>query len=217
MTTWLGHPRWDGVTFEFAEPIIFWPTFSVSAAAGLVLPLALTVIAVQNAQGIAILTNVEYQPPVNAVTFMCGFGSMIVGIFGSQSVCLAGPMTGIVSNPNVGIKDSRYVAAVVTGLLWMLFGLFAPTATAISQILPSTLVKLLAGLALLEVLTRSFRAAFSEKFRLGALFTFMITLSGIDLFNISAPFWGLIGGILISLLFEREDFTHTSIRNSTVS
>ncbi|MEX0802355.1 MAG: benzoate/H(+) symporter BenE family transporter, partial [Candidatus Binatia bacterium] len=167
--------------------------------------------------GVAILTNVQYQPPVNAVTFMCGFGSMFVGIFGSQSVCLAGPMTGIVSNPNVGTKDSRYAAAVVTGLLWMLFGLFAPMATAISQILPSALIKLLAGLALLEVLTRCFSAAFSDKFRLGALFTFMITLSDVQLLNIGAPFWGLIGGTSISLLLEREDFSHTPIRNSTVS
>ncbi|MEX0805528.1 MAG: benzoate/H(+) symporter BenE family transporter, partial [Candidatus Binatia bacterium] len=53
-TTWLGHASWQGVAFEFADPIIFWPTFSVSAAAELVLPLALTVIAVQNAQGVAI-------------------------------------------------------------------------------------------------------------------------------------------------------------------
>jgi benzoate membrane transport protein len=205
-TTMLGQASWQSVVFELADPIMFSPAFTIAASAELILPLALTVIAVQNAQGIAILTNMEYQPPVNAVTFMSGFGSMIVGMFGSQSVCLAGPMTGIVTNPKVGSKDGRYAAAIVTGILWMFFGLFAPMATAISQILPAALIELLAGLALLEVLTRSFSAAFSDNFRLGALFTFIITLSGVKLFNIGAPFWGLVGGASISLLLERQNF-----------
>jgi benzoate membrane transport protein len=211
--TLLGQTSWQSIHFELAEPILFSPTFTIAGAAELVLPLALTVIAVQNAQGIAILTNMQYQPPVNAVNQMSGLGSIIVGIFGSQSVCLAGPMTGIVSSPKVGVKDGRYAAAVVTGLLWMLFGLFAPVATAITQILPAALIKLLAGLALLEVLTRCFSAAFNDKFRLGALFTFIITLSGIELFKIGAPFWGLIGGASISLLLEREDFSQTPTRS----
>jgi benzoate membrane transport protein len=150
--------------------------------------------------------NMEYRPPVNAVTLMSGLGSILVGFFGSQSACLAGPMTGIVTNPRVGAKEVRYAAAVVTGLLWMFFGLFAPVATAVSQILPSSLIKLLAGLALLEVLASCFNAAFGEKFRLGALVTFIITLSDIRPFNIGAPFWGLVGGTAISLLLERGDF-----------
>lgn len=212
--TLLGQTHWQNVRFEIAQPIIFAPQFSLAGATELVLPLALTVIAVHNAQGIALLTNVQYQPPVNAVNQMSGLGSIIVGIFGSQSVCLAGPMTGIVSSPRVGIKDGRYAAAVVTGLLWMLFGLFAPMATAISQILPAALIKLLAGLALLEVLTRCFGAAFSNNFRLGALFTFIVTLSGLELFAIGAPFWGLIGGASVSLLLERDDFSRSPTRSS---
>jgi benzoate membrane transport protein len=214
--TMFGQTSWQKVAFEVADPILISPRFTFAAAAELVLPLILTVIAVQNAQGIAILTNMQYKPPVNAVTFVSGLGSIIVGFFGSQSVCLAGPMTGIVTNPKVGSKDGRYAAAVVTGILWMLFGLFAPVATAVSQVLPGALIDLLAGLALLEVLTRCFATAFAEKFRLGALFTFIITLSNIQLFNIGAPFWGLIGGTSISLLLEREDFRQTSTRNSTV-
>ena len=212
--TWLGQMSWQNFVVEIAEPILFAPTFTIAAAAELVLPLALTVVAIHNAQGMAILTNVQYQPPVNAVNHMSGFGSIIAGIFGSQSVCLAGPMTGIVSNPKIGTMESRYAAAVVTGLLWMLFGLFAPMATALSQILPGALIKLLAGLALLDVLTRSFSAAFAGKFRLGALFTFIITLSGFELVKIGAPFWGLAGGAAISLLLERNDFRDASTRSS---
>src|SRR5439155_14533478 len=86
---------------------------------------------------------------------------------------------------------------------WMVFGLFSPMATAMSQVLPASLINLLAGLA---VLGSCFVSAFADDFRLGALFTFLITISGVRLFNIGAPFWGLIGGTLISLLLERQDF-----------
>jgi benzoate membrane transport protein len=213
-TSLLGQANWQNLTFAVASPIVFTPTFTIGAAVELILPLALTVIAVQNAQGIAILTNMEYQPPVNAVTIMSGLGSFLVGLFGSQSACLAGPMTGIVTNPGVGPKDARYAAAVVTGVLWMLFGLFAPMATALTQILPSSLIALLAGLALLDVLARCFHSAFGERFRLGALFTFIITLSGINLFNIGAPFWGLLGGTAISMILERADFASSRLPGS---
>ena len=202
----LGQANWRLLTFGIAEFKFFTPQFTWPAAVELVIPLALTVIAVQNAQGIAILQNMGYRPPVGAVTIASGVGSILVAPFGSQSVCLAGPMTGIVTNPSIGPKDSRYAAAVVTGILWMVFGLFSPMATALSQILPASLVNLLAGLALLEVLGSCFAAAFGEKFRLGALFTFLITISGMRLLNIGAPFWGLVGGTFVSALLERQDF-----------
>jgi benzoate membrane transport protein len=210
--TALGHADWTGMSFRIAEPAFVPPVFTVAAAAELVIPLALTVIAVQNAQGIGILANVGYRPPVNVITITSGIGSLLVAPFGSQSASIAGPMTGIVTNPMVGRKEGRYAAAVVTAVLWMVFGLFAPMATAISQLLPSSLISLLAGLALLEVLWRCFHVAFGEKFRFGALFTFIITLSGVRLLNIGSPFWGLVGGAAISLLLEPQDFTDLANR-----
>lgn len=201
-----GQANWRLLTFGIAEFKFFTPQFTWPAAVELVIPLALTVIAVQNAQGIAILQNMGYRPPLDAVTITSGVGSILVAPFGSQSVCLAGPMTGIVTNPSIGPKECRYGAAVVTGVLWMIFGLLSPMATALSQILPASLVNLLAGLALLEVLGSCFAAAFGERFRLGALFTFLITISGIRLLNIGAPFWGLVGGTFVSALLERQVF-----------
>jgi len=209
----VGQANWRLLTFGFAEFKFFTPQFTWPAAVELVIPLALTVIAVQNAQGIAILQNMGYRPPLDVVTITSGVGSILVAPFGSQSVCLAGPMTGIVTNPSVGPKESRYAAALVTGILWMVFGLFSPMATALSQILPASLVNLLAGLALLEVLGSCFAAAFGEKFRLGALFTFLITISGIRVLNIGAPFWGLVGGTFVSALLERQDFKNRGGRN----
>lgn len=206
----LGKTDWHGLAFQMAEFTIVPPVFTWSAMIELVIPLALTVVAIQNAQGITILRNMGYEAPFSAVTILSGAGSIIVAPFGSQSVCLAGPMTGIVTNPSVGPMDRRYAAAIVTGILWMVFGLFSPVATAMSRILPGSLIDLLAGLALLEVLGSCFAAAFGNNFRFGALFTFLITISGVRLLNIGAPFWGLVGGTLVSLLLDREDFSGRS-------
>ena len=205
-TAAFGQADWQLLSFQMADFSFFQPAFSWAAAIELVIPLALTVVAIQNAQGIAILRNMGYQPPFEAITVTSGVGSILVAPFGSQSVCLAGPMTGIVTSPSVGPLESRYAAAIVTGLMWMLFGLASPMATAMSRILPGSLVDLLAGLALLQVLGSCFAAAFGSNFRLGALFTFLITVSGVQIFNIGAPFWGLVGGTVISLLLERRDF-----------
>jgi benzoate membrane transport protein len=212
-TAAFGEANWQVVSLQMAQIKLVAPVFTWAAAAELVIPLAVTVVAVQNAQGIAILQNLDYRPPFNAITMTSGVASIIVAPFGSQSVCLAGPMTGIVTNPAIGPKDRRYAAAIVTGLLWMLFGLFAPMATAFSQILPASLINLLAGLALLDILGNCFASAFGEKFRVGALFTFITTISGLRLFNIAAPFWGLVAGSVISLLLERQDFTTRKAAN----
>ncbi len=212
-TAALGKANWQLLNFDVAQFSLFKPVLTWAAMAELVIPLALTVVAIQNAQGMAILRNMGYEPPFNAITVTSGIGSILVAPFGSQSVCLAGPMTGIVTSPSIGPMDNRYAAAIVTGLLWMLFGLFSPMATAMSRILPGSLVDLLAGLALLQVLGSSFAAAFGTNFRLGAVFTFLITISGVQLFNIGAPFWGLVCGCVASLLLERRDFQSGNRQN----
>src|SRR5947208_10015654 len=97
-TAALGQANWQLLTFQIAQFQFFAPAFTWSSTIELVIPLALTVVAVQNAQGIAILQNLGYRPPTNAITITSGVGSIIVAPFGSQSVCLAGPMTGIVTN-----------------------------------------------------------------------------------------------------------------------
>jgi benzoate membrane transport protein len=44
---------------------------------------------------------------------------------------------------------------------------------------------------------------------MGALVSFIVTVAGLPIVNIGAPFWGIVLGTLTSLLFERGDF-HTA-------
>ena len=58
---------------------------------------------------------------------------------------------------------------------------------------------------MLRALQQAFVTAFSTTFTLGALVTFVVTISGLALFNIHAAFWGLVIGYAASRLLERPD------------
>ena len=87
-----------------------------------------------------------------------------------------------------------------------MFGLFAPVFTQWMLASPPAFIATLAGLAMLRVLQAAFTTAFAGKFKLSALITFLITVSGISILNIGAPFWGLIFGFIVSWLIERTDY-----------
>jgi benzoate membrane transport protein len=59
---------------------------------------------------------------------------------------------------------------------------------------------------MLRVLQAAFVTAFSTRFTLGALVTFVVTVADVTVLNIGAAFWGLVAGIVVSLLLERPDF-----------
>lgn len=194
------------LSFSWAVPQFFMPEFKLAALGEVVIPLAITVIAIQNAQGIGVLSSMGYPPPINAMTNWSGIGSIFNSFMGAHSACIAGPMTAIIAGKDTGPRAGRYAASVVMGGLWIIFGLLAPLAVTAVRSIPISLIYLLGGLAMIGVLVNSLQMSFSSTFKMGALFSFMITVSGISLFNIGSPFWGLVGGVLISLILERNDF-----------
>jgi len=66
----------------------------------------------------------------------------------------------------------------------------------------------LAGLAMLRVLQAAFLASFRERFSLGALVSFLVTVADLPLLNIGAAFWGLVAGVVASWCLEKRDFLH---------
>ena len=57
-----------------------------------------------------------------------------------------------------------------------------------------------------DVAQETFISAFRTKFTLGALAAFVVSVSGIEIWQVGAAFWGLLFGFALSLLLEREDF-----------
>jgi len=191
------------VTWALATPIVYAPAFTVRAMVELVIPLTVTVIGIHNAQGLAYLRTAGYRPPENAITLACGLGTIVIGALGSVPMCLVGPVTGILNLS--GPTAHRWVSAVVFAGLCGVFALFAPVIATVGLALPSAFIAALGGLALLGVLQTAFVHGFKGRFTLGATVTFIVTASPVTIFNISAAFWGLVFGALVSALLERDD------------
>jgi benzoate membrane transport protein len=191
-------------SFILARPTLYLPEFSGAAMVELVLPLAITVLAAQNAQGFVILESAGHKPPVNTVTVACGVGSVIAAFFGAVSSCLAGPVNAIISS--TGEREQHYVAGVIVAVLSLLFGIFAPAITRFMLALPKVFIAAVAGLALLRVLERAFAISFGGTFTLGAVVCFLVTVANVPLFSIGAPFWAVLAGLAVSWLLERGDF-----------
>ena len=187
-----------------ARPNLYLPQWSLQAMIELVVPLVITVLVVQNGQGVAVLEAVGHRAPINAITLACGIGSMITAFVGTVSTCLTGPTNAIVASS--GERARHYTGGLVVGLLALAFGLLSPFFTRLMLATPAAFIATLAGLAMLRVLQTSFVTAFGGRFTLGALVTFVVTVADVAILNVGAAFWGLLAGCLVSWLLERPDF-----------
>lgn len=198
----------DAAGAVFASPTLYTPAFSVGAMVELVLPLTIAVLALQNAQGIAVLRSAKHDPPANTITIACGAGSLVFGALGAVCTCLTGPVNAILSAS--GERRHHYIGGLCWAVFAILFGLFAPMTTRVALALPTAFIYVLGGLAMLRVLESSFTGAFRGSFTLGALVTFVITATDlipsveVKLLGVGAPFWGLVFGVVTSWLFERD-------------
>ncbi|MBU6187736.1 MAG: benzoate/H(+) symporter BenE family transporter [Betaproteobacteria bacterium] len=190
--------------FELARPVFQRPEWSAAAAFELVVPLAITVLIVQNGQGFAVLEPAGHRAPVNAVTLGCGVWSCITALIGTVSTCLTGPTNALISSS--GERHRHYTAGIFVGLLSLAFGALAPGFTRLLLATPPAFIAALAGLAMLRVLQTAFQISFRERFSLGALIAFLVTVANQPIAGIGAPFWGLVFGFAGAWLLERGDF-----------
>jgi benzoate membrane transport protein len=200
--------RFDASTLgalELVRPVVHAPVWSWAAMIELVLPLAITVLVVQNGQGIAVLKAAGHEPPIDAITVACGIGAMASAVVGSVSTCLTGPTNAIITSS--GERSRHYSAGIFTGLLAVVFGLLAPAFTRLMLNAPKAFIMTLAGLAMLRILQSAFMASFRDRFTLGALVAFLVTVADLGLLNIGAAFWGLVAGLAVSWWLERRDFS----------
>ncbi len=185
-----------------AQPIWSSPVWSWAALLELVVPLSITVLVVQNGQGVAVLKQAGHEPPVNTIAVVCGLGSAISAGLGAVSTCLTGPSNGLITSS--GERHQHYLGAIFFGIFSICFGLLAPTFTGLMLGAPKAFIMVLCGLAMLRVLQGAFVSAFGgPKYSLGALVSLMVTLADISLFNIGAAFWSLVAGYLVSRLMEK--------------
>jgi benzoate membrane transport protein len=92
---------------------------------------------------------------------------------------------------------------MAAGVVYLLLAPGANLAAAFIAAAPPILIEAVAGLALLSSLAAALTGALAqEDTRLPAILTFVTTASGILVFGIGAPFWGLVGGIALLLILR---------------
>jgi len=198
----------NAVDLKYIPPQIVIPKFNIATVLSVSVPLAALVVGAENAQAVGVLMAQGYKVPVNGMTIISGIGGILSGMFGAHNANIAGPMTAICSSEEAGEnKEGRYAAGVVNGVLFAVFGLFASFAMAFVKAIPASLINVLAGVAMINVLINAFQDGFgSRKFRMGAFAALVIGVSGVSIFHIGSAFWALVGGVVVSLICEKADF-----------
>ena len=187
------------LNFEIVTPIWTNPTFSLGSLFTLTIPIFLVVMTTQNAPGIALLKAVHYKAPVNQIVHFGGTLSLLGAGFGGAGVNLSAMTATIAISPDSDPNPkTRYFAGVVSGVAYCVAALFAGIFSALFGAFPVELTAILAGLALLPVITAALTDALEEKdFRDSAVVTFLVTISGVSGWGVGSPFWGLIAGIAV--------------------
>ncbi|MFC3609044.1 benzoate/H(+) symporter BenE family transporter [Stutzerimonas tarimensis] len=196
----------SGVSLELATPVWTTPAFSVAAMISIGLPLFVVAIASQNMPGLAVLRAEGYQAPASPLLTVTGLASIVLAPFGSHGVHLAAITMAICSGPQAHPDPARrYTAAMWCGLLCGVVGLFGATLAALFAAFPQALVLSIAALALLGSISAGLTQAMSEPSeREAALVTFLVTASGLTLWNIGSAVWALVAGLLTLLICRRR-------------
>jgi benzoate membrane transport protein len=188
----------------FSWPVLQSPEFTMIGFITLSLPLALLILSNDAAPGIGALEGGNYKPPIRKIITGSGIFSVITSFFGGQSANIAGMMTAICAGPDAGHREKRYMGSVVSGVVTIAFGIFAWKVVPFIQSLPQAFVAMLAGFSLISVLYGSLQAGFSSsRYKISALTAFIVTLSNVSFFHISAPVWALLIGALLTRSVEK--------------
>ncbi len=191
--------HYEAVTLTLARPIFTLPTFSLSTAIGVAIPLFIVTMASQNVPGIAVLRANGYQTPVSPLIGWTGFTGLLLAPFGGFQFNLAAITAAICMSPEADSNpERRYLAAVCAGIFYLMTGLLGATVASIFSALPKELVAAIAGIALLGTIANSLSGALLDaKERDAALITFLVTASGLALAGIGSAFWGLLFGLVV--------------------
>lgn len=188
---------------SFVIPQIQVPKFSPLGFFSVSIPLALLVLSNDAAVGLGALEQNDFHPPVNRIITLSGIFTIIAGFFGGQSANVAGMMSAICADEQAGYKEKRYLAAIVSGVILLIFGILSWELVPFIQALPQAFVSILLGFALLVVFGNSLHTSFSNpRMKISTAFAFMIAAANITIFNISSPVWSLLIATLIARYIE---------------
>ncbi len=191
-----GHLSFAHVVVGAATPHWTSPSFTVSAAVGLAVPLFIVTMASQNLPGVAVIRGNGYEAPVSEAVVATGATTVILAPFGGFAFNLAAISAAICAGPHAHHDpEKRYTAVVAAGAFYTVMGLLGGAVVGLLAAFPTELVQALAGLALVGTIAGALAASFAEeRMRDAAAITFLVTLSGVEAAGIGSAFWGIVAG-----------------------
>jgi benzoate membrane transport protein len=131
-----------------------------------------------------------------------GFASMLVAPFGAIPINLAAITAAMcASAEGHADADRRWWASAVSGMVYILIGLFSGLITTFIALSSPALITAVAGIALFGALANSLAGAAAEPSeRDAAMVTFLLSASGLQILGIGGAFWGLLAGCAILAL-----------------
>ncbi|WP_273728389.1 benzoate/H(+) symporter BenE family transporter [Brucella gallinifaecis] len=194
----------SGLELKLAAPVFTMPEFSLNATLSIALPLFLITLTGQYMPGMLVLRNDGFETSANPIVTVTGFGSLIMAPFGSHAFNIAAITAAIATGREAHEDPSkRWIAGVAAGCFYILVGVFGVTLAAVFMALPATFITTLAGLALLGAIGGSLASAVADaRSREAALITFLASAANISLLGIGGAFWGLVIGLIASVVLN---------------
>lgn len=205
MIAWLQNLlHFPPVDFAVLNPVFVSPRFSIQAIISIGVPLFFVTMSSQNLTGVAVLRAFNYHPPISKLISWSGLTNLLVAPFGgftlNLSALTAAMCMGIEAHPD---EKKRYTAAVSSGVLYIVVGLFSGAVVSVLTAFPRELIMSIAGLALISTISNGIVSAVQhEADREASLMTFFVTASGVSLWGVGAAFWGLVAGTLVSITLK---------------
>ena len=190
------------LSFSMPTPVWVTPEFSLSSAAGLAFPLFLVTTLSQNLPGIAIHHAHNYKPDHKPILSGIAITQGLLAPFGGFTFNLAAITAALCMGEHADSnKEQRYKAAIAAGVGYLFMGLIASIVVTLFVSMPTTIIHLLAGLALLATLQGALsRSMEATEHRAPAMLTLLCTASGFSLFSMTSAVWGLVLGLLLLFL-----------------
>lgn len=201
-----GSLRTEELQFALARPIYTAPSFTFSALVAIALPMFIVTMAGQNLPGVAALRSSKYEVPISKIVGGTGVGTVLLAPFGGYSLNLSAVSAAICMEPAAHEDPARrYTAAIANGCFYLVAGLFGTSITGALRAFPIELVHIVASLALLPAIANALaNAVRDELHRDAAMFTFVVTLSGVTVAKIGSPLWGALTGAVALVISSRR-------------
>jgi benzoate membrane transport protein len=188
-------------TWNFVAPEWNW---SVLLSVGV--PLFVVTMASQNLPGLAVMRANGFHAPVSQLLSWTGVVNLLTACFGGFAINLAAITAAIaMGSESHQDRERRYVAGVVSGVLYIVVGLLAGSVTSLFAAFPSEMVIAIAGLALLSTTANCLQSALEDpRHKEAAFLTFAVAASGLSLFGVGAAFWAITAGVMTQLFLDRR-------------